>query len=714
MEIAKKHQDSLSRIKQNVEKSYEWFEDNYIRFNFFRKFVFDTSMSDDDVAILKSLKKPQIEFNIMEAYISRLLGEFSKQEPSISVLAEDGQQVDPEVIKYVEDHTRYILCDANKSSCEYEVYKDQLSGGFSVFKVTTDYLNEMSFDQTIKLSRAYDPTLCGFDPIARNPTKDDGRFCFELYPMAKEDFIEEYPDVNIEKFKFTKSVEGFNWSYKNNKDDILLLCDYYEKKKKRVKIVKLASGVVMPLKKYEELIELWNNEGNIAQPPAIIGKPRFTDVTTICRYIFVEGTVISYEETDYRYLPLVYVPGNDMLIRDGIGGSVSQMTRPYIYHAKGAQKLKNFAGQTLANEIENMIQHKWIAPKSAIPQEEDYLSAWKDPQQASVLIYNDTDENDGRQIPPPREVQRVATPPEVSGAFNMVDHMMQSILGSYDAALGVNDNQLSGVAIVEAATQSNAAAMPYIVSFLAALTQVAQIIVDLIPKYFINPRAIPLLGIDGKKSYKTINQNNSPRMNYSANSLNVKVEAGVNFSVSKNRALSQIIALSQASPMFAQFINSEGLPILLDNIEIRGIDQLKMMAEKWMEEQKQKQAQMAQQDPNIIKQKNESIKLQQNQQKMILDAKSDHNKLMIEQMKMEAQARQDRTELQISHEKTIRELELKVIEIMHNREISKHDRALALAELHHKINVESKKQNKEEKQENIQENENVEEPEGQK
>src|ERR1700743_2746020 len=98
MEVAKKYQDELTKLKKMVRHSSDYFESNYKRFNDYRRFVFDSSLTDDDKMVLETLKKPQIEFNICEAYISRLRGEFSKQEPSIIVTAEDGANVSSEMI----------------------------------------------------------------------------------------------------------------------------------------------------------------------------------------------------------------------------------------------------------------------------------------------------------------------------------------------------------------------------------------------------------------------------------------------------------------------------------------------------------------------------------------------------------------------------------------------------------------------------------------
>ena len=122
--------------------------------------------------------------------------------------------------------------------------------------------------------------------------------------------------------------------------------------------------------------------------------------------------------------------------------------------------------------------------------------------------------------------------------------------------------------------------MPYIVGYIKGLNRVAQVIVDLIPKYYRTPRSLPILLANGKRDYKIINKQGSLFMNYDPNSLQVKVETGVNFAMQKEIALKTIESLMQSSQVFAQFMNTKGLPMLLDNIDIRGIDELKEKAEE--------------------------------------------------------------------------------------------------------------------------------------
>lgn len=651
MEVAKTHQAQLERIKTNVRRSHDYFKPNYDRYNEFRRFVFESSLREDDITLLMTLGKPQLEFNVLEAYISRLLGEFSKQEPDIEVSADDENTADPLTIKVLEQHLRHTLTDSANHHTKYEVYKDLLSGGFSSLKITTDYANPMSMHQVINIERVYDPTLTGYDQLARYSHKGDGRFCYELFPKSKEEFEEEYPDVPVDRLNFRRDFAGFNWSYLNDATPTLIVADYYERRGKKVKIVQVRDGRVMTQREYNKMLDTW---GDLAAPPAIVGKPRMTMIDTIDRYRCIENSVIEFTETDFTMLPLVFVDGNSVMIKTPKNGNVRQVTRPYVYHAKGAQRLKNYAGIAWANEIENTVQHKFMVAKEAIPKEEDFMQAYKDVQKASVLVFNSVHEaNPDYPISNPiREVQRVPMPQEIAQAFTGSDQLIQNILGSYDASLGINNNQLSGVALVEAATQSNSAAMPYIVGYTQGYQRAAQIYVDLVPKYYTTPRTLPIKDEEGQRSFVKINQQDGVDMFYDSNALNVSVKAGASFQVQKSRTIMMVKEMMGMSPLFAQFIAEKGLPFVLDNMEGKGMDQLKSMVEGWLQEmQGQKQMAMQQQqqemENNPLAMRNR-IEMQKLQQQAIKDEKQFH----IDSQKLEIEKTKTNAELQIAHEES--------------------------------------------------------------
>lgn len=614
-EPAKDVVEQLSQFKKTVEQSYEYFRDNIDRYNDFMRFVFKTSMSDDDVNVLDDLGKPNLEFNILESQVSRLRGEFAKQQPSLTVRAADGvplQMLTPQFTKtidVIEAHLRAIFFDGSNDMLEYNIYSDLLAGGFSVMEVYTDYVNEMSFEQNIFVDRAFDPTLCGFDPLARKSHKGDGRFCFQLYPRTEEQFIEEFGKEALEGMSFTKNVQGFGWSFRNQREKIILVCDLWQKVRKRASIIKLSNGAVVTTDEYKKFLKRWEELGRIEQPPAPVGDSRSTYIERIERTRFCETKVLKHEKTNFKHLPLVFVDGNSVFLNEA--DSSSQITRPYVYHAKGIQQLKNFAGQTLANELENMVQHKFKVAIESIP--EDYLSAYQNVQKADVLLYNHFYDKTNPEItlPPPTEIVRPPIPPEVTNTFRLSDEMTQTILGTVDGNQ-LASAQLSGVAVARTNLMGNNASIPYIVGYIKGLNRVAEIIVDLIPKYYRTPRSLPVLLPDGTREYFVVNKQGSLWMNYDPNSIQVKVEAGVNFAMQKEIALQTITTLMQSSPLFAQFINTYGLQVILDNIDIRGIDALKQKAAEFEQqmEMERKQAMAAQAQQAQMQQQLQGIAMQ--------------------------------------------------------------------------------------------------------
>ncbi|HEX4044217.1 MAG TPA: hypothetical protein VHZ76_00945 [Gammaproteobacteria bacterium] len=616
-----KYPHTLSELIAKTKSWRQWFQANIERWHTYRKFVFKTTLNQEMREDLATIQKPAFEFNTIESYISRLRGEFSKQEPSFTVSqSPDSGYVDPQAAEILEGHLLHEMYQTRKAGTEYNVYSDQLSGGYGVLQVSPDYESPYTFNQRIVIERKFDPTLCGFDPTAQEVTKCDGEFCFEMVPLTEDSYKERYPNGAVPSGNMT-TIGDYQWAYQLADTKIILVCIFYHKVTSSKNLVYLANNVSMLESDYNKAKKEWAMS-RIEQEPKIISR-RKTKITTICRYEFTNTQILTYNDTNWTYLPLIFTDGNSQHIReDGESSDMKQMTRPYHYHAMDTQKLKNIAGQTLANELEGMVQQKWIAPLEGIP--EQYTDAYTNIQKPSNLIYNAFQEDGLTPIPPPQPVQRPGMPPEVLATFMQSDQVMQNILGSFNTQLGVNDNDISGAAIIEAMTQSNSTGMPYIVNFMLAWNQVAKIYIDLFPKVYTTPRTIPILDKMRNTTHVPINGfggGKTPQMNYSPHSLNVEVEAGMNFEVQKNRAVMQMGMLSQQFQSFAQLINTTGLPILIDNLEFRGSDQLKQLAQEMLQKQQQQEA-SGQQQPNplTLKMQDLAMRNQQHQGQMQMDA----------------------------------------------------------------------------------------------
>lgn len=646
--IAESHYKNLDKIKSNVEDSREYNRKNNERYHRYRSFIFKTTLSKEDRDVLAAADKPAVEVNVLETYLSRLWGEWSKQVPDLSVRAQN-DEVDPNQVDVVEGILRSIFSGSEYENKANDVYRDTMSGGFSAFRVCTEYENDTSMRQVIRVEKVYDPTLTGFDPLAREASKSDGQFCFELVPKYEEEVAEEYPDLDLSSIKTDGFFDDgtFRWSYMENNKKVYYISDYYEKQYSYVTMVEISDPTnpdvthTMLKKEYDRVIESWDS---IIEPPQILQKARRKQ-TKIMRYKFVGDVLVERpEELDYDYLPLVFVDGNSAVIEG------KQITRPYAYNALDAQRIKNLAASNMVNELENSRQTDVMMAKSSLPLEPEYMEGWLNPQKTKAsLIYEDIGP-EGQQNPPPTIFPRSQVNPAFMQVFDMQDKTIQTILGSYDAALGINQNQLSGVAIVEGATQSNNAAMPYVINYLASLNQVAKVVMNLVPKYYKTLRTVPVVTADGKHSYHTVNNSMDPQsaiLDFDKNDLEVHVKAGANFDVQRSKAMTVMIELMKSSQTFNAIMNTKGLPMLIDNIDIRGKDQLKTITEEFLKEQEQKQAQNADK-PNpqeqmmqaelMLKQKDLEIKAQKQKSDELIQAE----KLQQSQYKLMAEIERDK------------------------------------------------------------------------
>ena len=610
----------LEMMKDNVEKWHRYWKPNIQRFHEMRRFVFQSNITDIEAESLGVIQKPALEFNIIEAYMSKARGEFAQQEPTFDVeQAPDAMKpVHPFVLQMLKGHLEAIHQDSKKNDVENNVVQDQMSGGYSAMKVVLKFQSIRSFNQVIAIENVFDPTLCGWDPTAKTKSKTDGDYAFEIIPLTLTAFKQKYPKRKMEN-NGAMYLGDFKWSYRYGDEPMVLVCRYWGKSFKRKKLLYIAANPVsgpeqaMFKSEYNELLERFQREGRVEQPPAIIGD-RMVDVPVITEHLFYEHDELDEEETYFTKLPLIFVDGNSANLRQsGDNSELMQFTRPIFKNATDLQRLKNIAGQCMANELENIIQHKYTVAKEGIP--EQYQNFYTDIQTPSVLIYNAFMEDQETPIPPPEIVPRQPIPPEITQTFGSADQMMQNILGGFQMDPNFNQNQMSGVAMVEAMSQSNGVTMPYVMNFLHAWSDIGQIILDLIPKVYFNERQISVINPQRRRQEVGINGygRKSVTLNYQPGDLKVNVKPGVNFEVQKTRSIQLLMMLAQAFPSIAELINTKGLPILFDNLDFRGADQLKQLAEQQIQEQAK---QPPQPSPAAIEMQKIQVMQQKNQNEL--------------------------------------------------------------------------------------------------
>ena len=662
-------ESKLKKFKDNVEEFHGFFKDNSKRFKESMRFAFKETLSDSDKRKLRNLDKPILEVNYIQAYLSRLLGEFSKQTPECKVTGVpssiDGagnpiySQNQLQLNEYIESILREIFYQYNKRGDKNQVLKEQCGGGYSVLRVKTKYRNNDTFDQDIVLTKARDPTLCFFDPMAKRLSKSDGKYCGEVCPMTIEEFNKKFPGYSKDIEEMNSRHEGgcssqwrLQWKYKNATKDIVLVVDYYSVESRQRRSLLLADGTTKLEVDYNKEKK---ESGSPDLMPAVV-KRRMIKEKFVKRYVFCGNEILEEEEMPFKRLPYIFVDGNSAFAyKDSDSSEIEQVTNSYIWNAMGAQKMLNHTCQTMANFSENWMAQKMIADVRAIEDSE----SWTNPQTASVLLKKSIDDN-GLAVPEPVIfVNQQDLPGSVMNTFASMQNVMQNTFGSYDAMLGINQKDLSGIAIQEGATQNNAVAMPFINGYLDAINAATELIVGMIPLINVTPSTIPIMDEEGNRSYIRVNDilpdgspdPNSIQLSYGENDLNVEVSAGYSFEIQKDKSLKMLSDLMGVFPQMAQTIDTYGQEVILDQLNIRGVDKLKDIVKKAQEERRAQQSQ-GQPDPRLIQQKQEydlKIKqLQLSQAELSLKEKDIEIKREIEMLKLAESRTRANAEIQNS------------------------------------------------------------------
>lgn len=623
----------LNKIKSRIEESRKSFQDNIERFNASKEFIFLSGMDKADEANLIAAGKPVLSFNQTESYVSRLRGEFSIANPEIKMTPVSDSPQSQSTVKVLTSILRSILYNSASDSVDNEIYKDILGGGFSVLKVGTKYQAHDSFDQVGVIENVYDPTMCGFDLYAKTPHKGDGEYCYELYPKRKGEFEQMFPSISIDDLSFNKKGDGFSWAYTptDEGEEVIIVCDYYVKNKKKAKYYRLSDGNVVDDKEYQSMQEQIPSSGDPVVMPSVVETKQATK-TTIDRYRLIGSEVLDYEQTSFEYLPLIFFDGNSVRIKN------KQTTRSYIHNVIDAQRAKNIAANCFFDEMQNLRATTLIADERGIPTNPVYQDAYLNPDERhAAMVYNGWDDDKQQMVAPPSALPRAPIPPELYLAFSGMDDAIQKGLGAYDAQQGdISSGNLSGKAIIAGATQSNAAAKPFMINYMASMNQVVKALLDIISKFYITPRTVPIINDDGTRGYRKINDPGDPEstLQYSPNDFDVFVSPGASFEAQKNQALEAMTSLAEAIPGVNQLLSGPGLPIVFENLDVKGAETLKSLAEQSIAQEKN-----APQQPNPQQQE-----MELKQQQMQLDHTYKMGQLGIQQQQV--QQGQDKLDMQ--------------------------------------------------------------------
>ena len=404
--------------------------------------------------------------------------------PGIKVVPVDSRG-DPKTAEVLEGLVRYI---ENRSDARhaYTMGADsQVTCGIGHWRVLTEYADDSTFNQEIRIATVADGVGIIWDPDAVLPNKEDAKFCFVPVDLSHEEFKSRYPDAPIEDFTLISESRNTQGWYA---DDFVRVAEYWERRPAKRTLALLPNGSIDDVTDQPDRLAELKAQG-----------VRIEERESHRVYRSVISSCHLLEEAKPwpgRLIPIVPVIGEEVVIgrRTVRSGVVRNM--------KDAQRSYNYFRSAETEAVALQPKAPWLVTDKNIEDNEDmWLSA--NTRAFPYLLYK-PDKNNG-MVRPERVPSRMDTSGMVEG-LTLASQELRDVTGIYEASLGQVSNEVSGKAIAARKQVSNIGAQVYTDNFAQAIKHTGRILLDLIPNIYDAERTIRIVGEDGKVDLVNINQ----------------------------------------------------------------------------------------------------------------------------------------------------------------------------------------------------------------
>ena len=428
--------------------------------------------------------RPCLTINKLPQHVRQVTNDQRQNRPTGKVIpADDKADIDvAEVFNGMVRHIEYIS-DADvayDTACE-----NQVSYGEGYIRLLTEYCEDNTFDQDIKIGRVRNSFSVYMDPTIQDPCGQDAKWCFLTEDLPKAEYERKYPDSAPITTLQTLGVGDQNLSQWLNENTIRIADYYYVDYDKST------------LNLYPGNVTAFEGTPEDKQLRAIYGKPkksRESDRPKI-KYCKINGYEIL-EERDWagQYIPIVRIVGNEFEVDGRL--YVSGLVR----NAKDAQRMYNY---WVSQEAEMLA----LAPKAPFigygGQFEGYENQWKTANTTNwpyLEVNPDVTDGAGATLPLP---QRAQPPMASSGLLQAKAGASEDIkasTGQYNASLGMTSNERSGKAILARQREGDVGTYHYGDNLARGVRYLTRQLIDLIPKIYDTQRIARIIGEDGETS----------------------------------------------------------------------------------------------------------------------------------------------------------------------------------------------------------------------
>ncbi len=600
--------------------------------------------------------RPCLVVDKTNQYLRQVLNDERQNRPAIKVRPVDDRG-DPEVAEVFQGIVRHIE-DKSGADLAYDTaYEAAVDGGFGYWRIITEYCDESSFDQDIRIKRIRNRFQVVLDPDRQEPDGSDSSWGFIVEKMPRDEFKRLYPEADPLDYA-TDGKMFDDWIYR----DYVIVAEYF-----------YCDYEYKTLKLWESGQTTFNDEPpKVMYPGDTVKKERKTEIPIVRWKKITAKDILEERDWAGKYIPIVEVVGNELDIEG------RRITSGLLKAAVEPQKIHNYAASSFVENVALAPRAQWVAAEGQIEgYEELYRTANR--RAISVLPYKPVVAEGSIPVPPPQRSQPAGISAGWQQTLQNTEHDIQASMGMYNASLGAPSNEKSGKAIMARQREGDTATFHYMDNLSRSIRFCGRILIDLIPKIYDTERVALILGEDGKTDNAKLDPNQQEPVreiedesgsikkiyNLNTGKYDVTVTVGPAYTTKRQEAVEWMTQLIQAAPDLMKV----GGDIMFRNMDAPGADEWADRLKKLLPPQLQGDEDEAQpmvqtpQGPVPIEQAGQMIgqMMEQGQQMQEELQKGEQAKAMKEALAEENKAK---------------ELELRMQEVTLEREKSEHAAAL--------------------------------------
>jgi hypothetical protein len=495
--------------------------------------------------------RPTLTINKLPQHVRQVTNDMRQNRPGARVIPVD-DNADVEVADIFNGMIRHIeyISDADvayDTACE-----NQVSYGEGYITLMTEYCDENTFDQDIKIGRIRNSFSVYMDPLIQDPTGADAKYCFITEDLTKAEYERQYPDAAPISTLQSLGVGDQSISNWLNEDTVRIASYYYIDYDKT------------KLNLYPGNQSAFEGTPEDKMLKDMFGKPVKSRMSERPRVMYckINGyEILEQKEWAGKWIPVIRVVGNEFEVDGRI--YISGLVR----NAKDAQRMYNY---WVSQEAEMLA----LAPKAPFigygGQFEGYEDKWKTANTNNwpyLEVNPDVTDGQGAVLPLP---QRAQPPMASSGLLQAkagASEDIKSTTGQYNASLGMGSNERSGKAILARQREGDVGTYHYGDNLTRAVRHVARQLVDLIPKIYDTQRIARIIGEDGETKMVKINPDQPQPVNKIMDQNGIVIEkiynpgvgkydvvatTGPGYATKRQEALEAMAQLLQGNPQLWQ------------------------------------------------------------------------------------------------------------------------------------------------------------------